>query len=60
MKLFTKQWNDELSNERNQIVFENRNRAYGVLRQSYNDNMIKALFGGLLFWINLLIPFHGG
>ncbi|MBK9354742.1 MAG: energy transducer TonB [Bacteroidetes bacterium] len=64
MKLFMQQWNDELSKERNQIVFENRNRAYGAyeLRQSYNDNMIKALFGGLLFFgLILLIPaFHGG
>jgi hypothetical protein len=30
MKLFMQQWNDELSKERNQIVFENRNRAYGA------------------------------
>jgi protein TonB len=63
MKLFMQQWNDELSNERNQIVFENRNRAYGAyeLRQSYNDNMIKALFGGLLFFgLILMIPaFYG-
>jgi|JI10StandDraft_1071094.scaffolds.fasta_scaffold425811_2 protein TonB len=63
MKLFMQQWNDELSNERNQIVFENRNRAYGAfaMREAYNDNMIKALFGGLLFFgLILMIPaFYG-
>lgn len=63
MKLFMQQWNDELSKERNQIVFENRNRAYGAfaLREAYNENMIKALFGGLLFFgLILLVPaFYG-
>lgn len=64
MKLFMQQWNNELSMERNQIVFENRNKAYGAfaLRQAYNENMIKAFFGTFLFlgFILLIPAFYGG
>ncbi len=60
MSIFGRGWNDALSSERNQIVFENRNKAYGAyyLREIYSENMTKALLLGVfLFCFALAGPF---
>lgn len=53
-------WFDELDAERNEIVFSERNKAYGafVLRKSYDESMLKALGVTALFVLSLvLLPF---
>lgn len=53
-------WFDELDAERNEIVFSERNKAYGAfaLRKSYDENMLKALGVTALFVLSLvLLPF---
>lgn len=56
MSIFGRGWDDALSNERNQIVFENRNKAYGAyyLRNIYNENMVRALLIGVITFCLLL------
>lgn len=45
MKLFKNQWDDVTDEGRNEIVFENRNKAYGAyeLRKNYHQTLLRAL-----------------
>ncbi|MBX7225798.1 MAG: TonB family protein [Chitinophagales bacterium] len=47
--IFGSGWDNPLSQNRNDIVFENRNKAYGAyeLRQRYNNYILLALLAGI-------------
>ncbi len=53
------QWTDPTDENRNALVFENRNKEYGAyaIRTNYNRNLIRSLVSGaLLVLILFLIP----
>jgi protein TonB len=49
--LTARKWQQVTSNTRNEVVFANRNKAYGayVLRSSYNKRMVMIMAGLVLF-----------
>ena len=50
-------WSDAVSAERNSIVFENKNKAYGafIIRNNYERNLLLALLLSGLFFAGILI-----
>jgi periplasmic protein TonB len=50
-------WNNPVSFERNQMVFANRNTAYGAyqLRTKYNNRVIIAFFATAFFFVGILM-----
>lgn len=52
-------WNSCIDFERNEFVFENRNKLYGayVIRREYSRNMLLAFSASCLFMGSLLAPF---
>lgn len=52
-------WNTCIDLERNEIVFENRNKHFGayVIRRDYPQTILFALFAACLFISSLFVPF---
>jgi len=56
---FASDWSNAVDAQRNSIVFENKNKAYGafVLRNNYERNMVIAFFSSFfIFAILILLP----
>jgi len=49
-------WSSPLDNQRNELVFENRNKAYGayIIRRDYDRALLIAFFSATLFLVGLL------
>lgn len=49
-------WSDPIDNNRNELVFENRNKAYGayMLRRDYDQVLMYSVLGGTSIFILLL------
>lgn len=56
--LFSQDWNNPLNTNRNELVFENKNKKYGayVIRKNYNQVMVKSLLITLTLLALILIP----
>ncbi|MBK9320176.1 MAG: energy transducer TonB [Bacteroidetes bacterium] len=56
MKHFRKNWDNPISQERLELVFNNRNHDYGayVIRRDYNQAVLKAFFATALLLMTIL------
>jgi len=56
MKHFLKNWDNPISRERLELVFNNRNHDYGayVIRRDYNQALLRAFFFTFLFFITII------
>ena len=54
-KLLT-DWSSPIDNQRNELVFENRNKAYGayVIRRDYDSALLIAFFSATIFLVGIL------
>lgn len=57
--MIIKNWSDPLNSERNELVFENRNKSYGayIIRKSYSNTLMIATLGACLLLFTSISPF---